>query len=200
MASFLQVSLKKPSINISSPTYVIHASLVPSSLILINRKVPGEKNGSLSFWLGSLFSPPALPRPSYGQISPSAPYCQTSPYYILLPLWHTKYHNQYNCSHQSTPAHYYPHILRQQNIRRNIPYRSVADIPQFNLFLNSLWMQFRSFSFIPISEFLHNIRGYIYVVIVSRILFVRHGHILSFIVMSALLPDALLLLSCVASV
>ena len=57
MASFIQVSSPKPSIHTSFPTYVLHASPFPSSLILITRILPGEQYRSLSFSLRSLFSP-----------------------------------------------------------------------------------------------------------------------------------------------
>jgi len=89
MVHFLQVSIPKPSIDISYHTYDLYASSVPSSLIVITLIIPCEQYRPLSFSLRSHFSPCHL-EPLGPNFPLSTPFSNT-PHYVLLPLQHNKY-------------------------------------------------------------------------------------------------------------
>ena len=140
MASFLQVSLPKPSIHIASPTYVLHASPIPSFLMLIPPIIPGEQYRSLSFSLRSLFSPCHLDHFRF-KYPPHTLFSNT-PAYVLLPLQHTKYHTPIQLQ---SPVNFCKFLSSQfltpkDNAKHSVPHGSRQSAVQhvLNLFVNAI--------------------------------------------------------------
>jgi hypothetical protein len=131
----------------------------------------------------AVFSIPLLPRPSYAQISSSAPYSLTPLAYIPLLMWETKFHT--NAQQKTKLQFCMSRIFGQQNGKQKILHRMIASVSwlqsALNFFMNANLICSRCSK---ISELFHRFSGYVtclYVVILSSILFTRHDHLLSFI-------------------
>jgi hypothetical protein len=92
----------------------------------------------------SIHSPPSchLLLPLRSKYSPQHPVLKTPSIYVLLLVWETKFHThtQQQVKLQFCVFHLYD--FREKMGRQKILNWMVASVPEFNLLLISLWMQF----------------------------------------------------------